>query len=193
MSAAPVQLLVGLGNPGPKYTETRHNAGFWFIQALAQQAGVALRSERKFQGAVARWREADIDLHLLCPLTYMNHSGRSVAAFTQFHRIDPSSLLVAHDEIDLPVGEVRLKHGGGHGGHNGLRDMIAALGTREFMRLRIGVGHPGTSDQVVQYVLHAPGKLEREAIDRSIAAALAQVPELLAGQWARAQQALHTQ
>ena len=193
MSTAPVQLIVGLGNPGPNYTATRHNAGFWFIEALARQVDVSLRAERKFQGWVGRWHRAQGDVHLLCPTTYMNHSGRALAALIQFYRIEPAAILVVHDEIDLAAGEVRLKSGGGHGGHNGLRDIIAALGTRDFLRLRLGVGHPGHADQVVSYVLHAPARAEREAIDTGIDQGLAVIPLVTTGAWERAQQQLHTQ
>ncbi|MBY5269092.1 aminoacyl-tRNA hydrolase [Spiribacter salinus] len=192
MRHSAIQLMVGLGNPGPKYTGTRHNAGFWFIEALARREGIDLRSERKFHGVAGRWRAADVDTHLLCPMTYMNHSGRSVAALTQFHRIDPAAILVVHDEIDLPTGVVRLKQGGGHGGHNGLRDIASALGTRDFARLRLGVGHPGHSDQVISYVLHAPGREERAGIDGAIDAAVDVASELARGEWDRAQQQLHT-
>jgi len=193
MSALPVQLMVGLGNPGPTYTATRHNAGFWFIEALAAQAGVSLRPERKFQGLVGRWQRARGDVHLLCPTIYMNHSGRSVAAYAQFYRIDPAAILIVHDEIDLEPGAIRLKQSGGHGGHNGLRDILAALGTRDFARLRIGVGHPGRADQVVSYVLHAPGRAHKEAIEQAIEAALETTSLLADGAWERAQQQLHTQ
>ena len=192
MRTPPVQLIVGLGNPGAKYTGTRHNAGFWFVEALAAREQVALRPERKFSGVAGRWRAGSTDVHLLCPTTFMNHSGRAVAALASFHRIDPAAILVVHDEIDLPPGAVRLKRDGGHGGHNGLRDIIAALGTREFARLRLGVGHPGTSDQVIGYVLHAPGRAERKQIDAAIDDTLRAVPDLITGQWDRAQQQLHT-
>ncbi len=187
-----IRLVVGLGNPGPKYTGTRHNAGFWLVEALADRVRIPLRAERKFHGVAGRWREGDADLHLLCPTTYMNHSGRAVAALANFHRIPPEAILVVHDEIDLPPGVVRLKRGGGHGGHNGLRDIVSALGTRGFARLRLGVGHPGRSDQVIPYVLHAPGRAERADIDAAIAAALDVMPLLAGGDWDRAQQQLHT-
>ena len=192
MGHSAIQLMVGLGNPGPKYTGTRHNAGFWFIEALARRENIDLRSERKFHGLAGRWRAADLDTHLLCPMTYMNHSGRAVAALAQFHRIDPAAILVVHDEIDLPAGVVRLKQGGGHGGHNGLRDIASALGTRDFGRLRLGVGHPGHSDEVIPYVLHAPGRAERTRIDEAIDAAINVAPGLGRGEWDRAQQQLHT-
>lgn len=193
MSAESVQLIVGLGNPGPKYEATRHNAGFWCLEALARQASISLRAERKFHGWTGRWQSDAGDVHLLCPATYMNHSGRAVAALMQFYRIDPAAVLVVHDEIDLSVGEARLKVGGGHGGHNGLRDIVAALGTPAFSRLRLGVGHPGQADQVVSYVLHAPGRAERDGIDQAIERALTVMPLVIAGAWERAQQQLHTQ
>ena len=192
MPAPALRLLVGLGNPGPKYAGTRHNAGFWLVEALAAREGVGLRPERKFHGLAGRWQTAGIDVHLLCPTTYMNHSGRAVAALARFHRVDPEAILVVHDEIDLPAGAARLKRDGGHGGHNGLRDIIAALDTRAFARLRLGVGHPGSSDQVIPYVLHAPGREERARIDAAIDDALRVMPALAAGDWDRAQQALHT-
>ncbi len=191
--AAAVKLIVGLGNPGEQYAKTRHNAGFWFIERIATQMGAALRPDRKFQGLTGRWRGAyQVDVHLLCPMTYMNHSGRSVAALARFHRIEPAAILVVHDEIDLPVGAARLKHGGGHGGHNGLRDIITALGSRDFSRLRLGVGHPGSSDQVVSYVLHAPSKPERIAIDEAITEGLRALPALVDGDWESAQRGLHS-
>lgn len=193
MSAESVQLIVGLGNPGPKYEATRHNAGFWCLEALARQASISLRAERKFHGWTGRWQSDAGDVHLLCPATYMNHSGRAVAALMQFYRIDPAAVLVIHDEIDLSVGEARLKVGGGHGGHNGLRDIVAALGTPGFSRLRLGVGHPGQADQVVSYVLHAPGRAERDGIDQAIERALTVMPLVIAGARERAQQQLHTQ
>jgi PTH1 family peptidyl-tRNA hydrolase len=193
MSAESVQLIVGLGNPGPKYEATRHNAGFWCLEALSRQASMSLRAERKFHGWTGRWQSDVGDVHLLCPATYMNHSGRAVAALMQFYRIDPAAVLVIHDEIDLSVGEARLKAGGGHGGHNGLRDIVAALGTPAFSRLRLGVGHPGQADQVVSYVLHAPGRVERDGIDQAIERALTVMPLIIAGAWERAQQQLHTQ
>jgi PTH1 family peptidyl-tRNA hydrolase len=162
------------------------------VERVAAQLGVELRAARRFHGAIGRYRAGGLDCHLLCPATYMNHSGRAVAAMARFHRIDPAAILVAHDEIDLPEGVVRLKRGGGHGGHNGLRDIIPALGSPAFARLRIGVGHPGSSDQVIRYVLQAPGSGGRAAIDAGIDAAASWAPSLAAGQWDRAQQALHT-
>lgn len=188
----PVTLLVGLGNPGPKYADTRHNAGFWLLDALLRRLGGAFRAERKFHGDLARVRLGGRELQMLRPGTYMNHSGRAVAAYAGFFRLTPADILVAHDEIDLPPGTARLKRGGGHGGHNGLRDIASALGSREFARLRIGVGHPGSSDLVVPYVLSNPGKAERAAIDAAIDHAAEALPWLLEGEWDRAFQALHS-
>ncbi len=191
--ATPFRLIVGLGNPGPNYAATRHNAGFWLVEALAEREGLGLSADRKCHGKTARWRREGVDAHLLCPTTYMNHSGRAVSACARFHRIDPGAILVVHDEIDLPAGSVRLKRGGGHGGHNGLRDIIAALGSRDFARIRIGVGHPGASREVIRYVLNGPSKAERAAIDAGIDELLGLLPALASGDWDRAQQLLHTQ
>lgn len=188
----PVTLLVGLGNPGPKYSDTRHNAGFWLLDALVRRLGGDLRAERKFHGDTARVRLDGHELQLLRPATFMNHSGRAVAAYAGFFRLAPADILVAHDEIDLPPGTARLKRGGGHGGHNGLRDIANALGSREFARLRLGVGHPGSSELVVPYVLSHPGRTERAAIDNAIEDAIGVLPWLLQGDWDRAFQALHT-
>ncbi len=166
-----ISCIVGLGNPGPKYEQTRHNAGFWFLDEIARRHGVPLRSEHKFAGEVGRLESAGRRCWLLKPTTFMNRSGRAVGALSRFYRIPPESLLVVHDELDLPPGAVRLKRGGGHGGHNGLRDIMATLGSRDFLRLRIGIGHPGHKDQVVDYVLSPPRKEEevliRQAIDRA--------------------------
>ncbi len=191
MPAAAIRLIVGLGNPGAQYAQTRHNAGFWLIERLIADEQAELRAEKKFFGLAGRWRRSTGDVHLLCPMTYMNHSGQAVAAMTRFHRIDPDAILVVHDEIDLSVGAARLKWAGGHGGHNGLRDIIAALGTPDFARLRLGVGHPGHRDQVVSYVLHAPGKSERVAIDAAVTDALAVMPTLADGDWNGAVRTLH--
>jgi PTH1 family peptidyl-tRNA hydrolase len=163
MSARSIDLkvIVGLGNPGSKYTETRHNAGFWFIEELAREYSVSFRQEKKFHGEVAKISLASKDIWLLKPDTFMNRSGLSVQSLMSFYRITADQLLVAHDEIDLPPGTAKLKTGGGHGGHNGLRDIISQLGTKDFHRLRIGVGHPGSKDQVVDYVLHNASRDDR--------------------------------
>jgi len=187
-----IQCVVGLGNPGPKYAETRHNAGFWFVDALARDYGAMLRSESKFFGEVARLRSAVGECWLLKPMTYMNHSGRSVAALCNFYRIDPSQLLVVYDELDLAPGVMRLKTGGGHGGHNGMRDITSALGSRDFHRLRVGIGHPGHKEAVVAYVLSRPGKADQTAIDQGLAEALRQWDAVQAGELHKAMNALHT-
>jgi len=185
-------LLVGLGNPGDSYARTRHNAGFWFLEAAARKLSLRFHYEKRFFGDVADgvWRGEK--LRLLKPGTYMNHSGRAVSALAGFFKTPVDRILVAHDEIDLPPGVARLKVGGGHGGHNGLRDILAQLGSPDFTRLRIGVGHPGLADEVVDYVLHRAGKAEQEEIERSIDAACDVLPDILDGNLSRAMQALHT-
>lgn len=185
-------LLVGLGNPGPRYAETRHNAGFWFAEAAARELKLHFRFEKRFHGHLAEGEWRGEKVRLLAPGTFMNHSGRAVAAMATFFKIPVGRILVAHDEIDLPAGEVRLKVGGGHGGHNGLRDIIGHIGSRDFARLRIGVGHPGVSDDVVDYVLHRPGKAEKADIDAAIATACDVLPDILDGDLPRAMQTLHT-
>lgn len=191
MTTAAFQLIVGLGNPGARYEGTRHNAGFWFLAALARQLGISLRDSSKFQGWHGQWVSEQGVVHLVCPSTFMNHSGRCVSAIAQFYRLSRPQILVIHDEIDLEPGVVRLKEDGGHGGHNGLRDIVSALGGTDFCRLRIGVGHPGSRDLVVPYVLGEPGRDEKAAILAGIEAGLACVPDLMAGHWAEAQQTLH--
>lgn len=188
-----VRAIIGLGNPGADYEATRHNAGAWLVEAIARRAGSGLRADRKFLGLHARVQFEGRDLHLLNPTTFMNRSGGAVAALCQFYKLAPDELLVAHDELDLPPGCARYKTGGGHGGHNGLRDIISALGnTRDFHRLRIGVGHPGDSRQVTNYVLGRPGKAEHTAIEATIDECLATLPEALDGQWAKAMNRLHS-
>jgi len=186
-----VRAIIGLGNPGSKYAETRHNAGFWFVEEIARQHGVQFRPEAKFHGETARITVDGADVWLLKPSTYMNRSGQSVQALARFYRFEPETLLVAHDELDLPVGTVRLKRGGGHGGHNGLKDIIKALGSREFGRLRIGIDHPGDRSQVVDYVLKAPGKRERQRIEDAIYEASRWLPQIVSGDWAQAMNHLH--
>ena len=194
MSARSVDLkvIVGLGNPGPKYTETRHNAGFWFVEEVARQYGGSFRAEKKFFGELAKVNIEGSDIWLLKPLTFMNRSGQSVKSLLSFYRIHADQLLVAHDEIDLPPGSIKLKTGGGHGGHNGLRDIISQLGTKDFHRLRIGVGHPGSKDQVVDYVLHQASKAERSLIDADIDDAVRVMPELARGELEQAMHKLHS-
>ncbi|OBS08019.1 aminoacyl-tRNA hydrolase [Acidihalobacter prosperus] len=187
----PLSLIVGLGNPGPQYDRTRHNAGFWFLDELARRHGATLRAETRFSGEVGRARIEGREVWLLKPTTFMNRSGQSLAQLTAFYKIPPAEVLVAHDEIDLPPGDVRFKFGGGHGGHNGLRDIFGHSG-RDFWRARIGVGHPGHRDQVIDYVLGRPGRDEQQRIDEAIAAAADALPELIAGAGERAMKTLHT-
>lgn len=186
-----MEIIVGLGNPGGHYDQTRHNAGFWFVDAFAGAAG-KFRPETRFHGELCKWESDGWSGWLLKPTTFMNRSGQAVAALAGYYKIPPGRILVAHDELDLPPGTVRLKQGGGHGGHNGLRSLIEHLGTADFMRLRIGIGHPGDRDKVVDYVLERAGKTDREAIDASLHAALAAMPHVLAGDVQRAMQKLHS-
>jgi PTH1 family peptidyl-tRNA hydrolase len=190
--STPIELIVGLGNPGPRYDDTRHDAGFWFVERVAARVGVALRSNARFRGAIVEAEIGGRRVRLLQPETFMNLSGDSVAAVAAFYRYAPGSVLVAHDEIDLPPGTVRLKRGGGHGGHNGLRDVIPKLGDPGFVRLRIGVGHPGSADRVTGYVLGRPGADEHRLIDSAIDDALEQLEEIVGGSLERAMTALHS-
>ncbi|WP_338036049.1 aminoacyl-tRNA hydrolase [Halorhodospira abdelmalekii] len=185
------RLIVGLGNPGAKYEGTRHNAGFWFIEELLRRHGGELRAESRFYGVVGRVDIAGYDCRLLEPTTYMNRSGDAIAALANYFKIPPQAVLVAHDEIDLPPGSVRLKRGGGHGGHKGLRHTQATLSTPDFARIRIGVGHPGHRDAVVQHVLSAPSAVERRQLEIAVEEAADVVPWLLAGEWDRACRQLH--
>jgi PTH1 family peptidyl-tRNA hydrolase len=189
---AGIRLVVGLGNPGPEYNDTRHNAGFWFVDRLAQTGGIALRAESKFQGQVGRLRVDDQECWLLKPMTFMNLSGRAVLAVASFYKILPDEILVVHDELDLPPGSVRLKRGGGHAGHNGLRDVMAHLGVPDFWRMRLGIGHPGDRAKVADYVLHRPSREDQTGIESAIDRGLAVWPKLLEGQGESAMLALHT-
>jgi PTH1 family peptidyl-tRNA hydrolase len=188
-----VKLIVGLGNPGGEYQQTRHNAGFWFVEEVARQMGGQFRPETKFLGAASRIQANGQDFWLLMPTTFMNRSGQSIQALAKFYKIQPQEILVVHDELDLEPGVVRLKQGGGHGGHNGLRDTIAALGTPDFKRLRLGIGHPGDRKQVVDYVLKSPSKIDFEKIEDAIYDAIRLLPEILAGQDEKVMNQLHTQ
>ncbi len=188
-AANPPRLVVGLGNPDAEHLNTRHNCGFWWLDRLAQDLGLPLRREARFHGQLAHDRARD--LWLLEPLTYMNRSGMSVAALARFYRLAPAELLVVHDELDLPPGSLRLKFGGGLGGHNGLKDIAAHLGTQDFWRLRIGIGHPGDRSEVVGYVLKPPRREEQSLIDESIASALQAWPLIARGDYAAAMQKLH--
>lgn len=187
-----IKLIVGLGNPGDRYQKTRHNAGFWLLDQLAAGEGGRLAEDKKFQGEYGKITLAQQPLHLLKPLTFMNASGRAVSALAKFYDLAPEEILVVHDELDLPEGAVKLKYGGGHGGHNGLRDIIAALGSKDFYRLRLGINHPGDRNQVVDYVLHPPGKMEQEKIDGAIARGLAILPLLVRDGAEKAMHRLHS-
>jgi peptidyl-tRNA hydrolase, PTH1 family len=188
----PIRLVVGLGNPGPDYAATRHNAGFWWVDALARKLGTTLAPERKYFGETGRAG----DVRLLKPLTYMNRSGQAVGALATFFQIMPAEILVVHDELDLKAGEIKLKFGGGHAGHNGLRDIHAALGSGEYWRLRIGIGHPRDSAtpamQVVDWVLKRPRPEEHTPIEVAMDKALNAWPHCATGDMEAAMKIVHT-
>lgn len=186
-----IQLLVGLGNPGPEHALDRHNAGFWLVDQIATAAGVDLRPERGFFGDVARVRLNGHELWLLEPSTYMNRSGQSVGALARFYKIPPENILVAHDELDLLPGQAKLKLGGGHAGHNGLRDLITHLGTPNFWRLRLGIGHPGDRSAVIGFVLGKPPLSELKMIESAMEQAQTVLPQLLKGEFEAAMMKLH--
>lgn len=191
--ATPIQLIVGLGNPGDKYANTRHNAGIWFVEQVAKAATCALRPEAKFHGRLGQLLASTQDCQLLVPTTYMNKSGQSVLAVSNYYKLPSKAILVVHDEIDLPVGVARLKFDGGAGGHNGLKDIIEHLQTKQFYRLRIGVGHPGHREEVADYVLNAPSKTERSEIETALERAYGILPFLLQGEFQQAMQQLHSE
>lgn len=190
-----IRLLVGLGNPGPDYDDTRHNAGFWWIDHVARKLGSTLSHDRGYHGLVARVNRPlpgiEGPVWLLEPQTYMNLSGKSVAALARFYKIAPEEILVAHDELDLLPGQMKLKQGGSHAGHNGLRDMIAQLGSAAFWRLRLGIGHPGHKAEVVNYVLKKPSPTDRAAIDDCVTKSTEALDLLLAGEMERAMMKVH--
>ncbi|WP_431306272.1 aminoacyl-tRNA hydrolase [Sulfuricystis multivorans] len=186
-----MRLVVGLGNPGPDYLETRHNAGFWFCERLARELGVPFAREARFHGLIAKRRVGSADFFLLKPQTFMNRSGLSVQAVLHFYRIEPAEMLVVHDELDLPPGQLRLKFGGGLGGHNGLKDITSHLGTQDYWRLRIGIGHPGDRNQVIDYVLKPPRKEEAAEIDAALDRALAVWPLIINGDFNAAMQRIN--
>lgn len=190
MSGTPIKIIVGLGNPGPEHVLTRHNAGFWFVDALAQRHGGRFRSHTKFQGEICRLPLDGGEITLLKPTTYMNRSGLAIRALSDYLKVTPAETLVVHDELDLPVGDARFKLGGGHGGHNGLRDTITHIGA-DFWRLRIGIGHPGDKSQVIDYVLHRAPKDEEEKIVASVAEALDALPVFLEQGAEKAMNGLH--
>ena len=185
-----IKLLVGLGNPGDKYQATRHNSGFWWIDQLAASTNSKLVMDAKFLGLAGKY--FDTDTWLLKPTTFMNASGKAVAALANYYKILPEQILVVHDELDLPPDTVKLKKGGGHGGHNGLKDITAALGTADFWRLRLGIGHPGDRNEVINFVLKAPSKDEKLAINQCIDKSIQIVPHLLNGDFDTAMLKLHT-
>lgn len=187
-----IKLIVGLRNPGPAYAATRHNAGAWLVEAIADSKRLLFKSDKKLGGEWVRYDEDTYHTLLFLPLAFMNLNGAGVRAITQFYDILPHEILVVHDELDLVVGDVRLKTGGGHGGHNGLRDLIQQLNTREFHRLRIGIGHPGHRDLVTDYVLTKPSSADKEKICAAIARALTVIPLILAGNLSLAMNQLNT-
>lgn len=187
-----IKLFVGLGNPGTEYQATRHNAGFWWVDALARQWKVSLAADKAWQARVVRTAVAGQTVWLLEPQTFMNLSGRAVAGLARFYKITPPEILVAHDELDIVVGQVKLKRGGGHAGHNGLRDIHDQLGSNDYWRLRIGIGHPGIKAEVVNWVLKKPMVEDKVAIDACIARSLEAVPMLLSGEMEKATMQLHT-
>lgn len=188
-----IKLIVGLGNPGAEYEHTRHNAGAIFVAELARQHHVSLKPEKKFHGLYAKAHIHGQDVHLLFPSTFMNKSGQAVQALAQFYKIQPEEMLVAHDELDIPAGTMKLKQGGGHGGQNGLRDIIAKLGgNKNFARLRLGIGHPGHASKVTGHVLGKLGKQESAELDDIINEAARYLPEILRGDWQKAMNHLHS-
>lgn len=186
-----IRLLVGLGNPGPEYEATRHNAGFWWVDAAARKLGATLLPQRSYFGLAAKAGAATGTVWLLQPMTYMNLSGKSVAALARFFKIAPEEILVVHDELDLMPGQVKIKFGGGHAGHNGLKDIHAQLGSADFWRLRLGIGHPGVKAEVVDYVLRKPSAEHRELIEQGIVRSVDALRLLLDAEMERAMMAIH--
>ena len=190
-----IRLIAGLGNIGAEYEDTRHNAGFWFVERLARKHGASFAKQTRFFGEVARVALNGEAVHLVKPSTFMNRSGQAVAALAQFYRIAPEAVLVVHDELDLAPGVAKLKQGGGHAGHNGLKDIIARLGSAAFWRLRVGIGHPRTlalEQDVADFVLHRPSRDHQSRIDQAIDQALEGVGDWAAGQMEQAMKRLHT-
>ncbi len=188
----PIRLVVGLGNPGAEYEETRHNAGFWFVDALADRFGGQFKVESRFNGLACRIRVEGEECWLLKPATFMNRSGQSVSGLANYFKIPVQQILIVHDELDLPAGVVRLKNGGGAGGHNGLRDTMSAMGSGDFWRLRVGIGHPGAAREVVDYVLRRPSKEDSDAIHAALAEAEKLFPQIVAGECQRVMNRLHS-
>jgi PTH1 family peptidyl-tRNA hydrolase len=188
-----IKLVVGLGNPGPEYEHTRHNVGAWLVKDLADRHGISLKLSNKFHAFIGQGQIHGHDCRLAIPTTYMNHSGRPVAALAKFYKITAKEILVAHDELDFAPGDIKLKQGGGHGGHNGLRDIVQCLGNqKDFARIRIGIGHPGDRNRVSNYVLSRPGKTETAEILSAITVANQHMSDIIAGQLQTAMLSLHT-
>ena len=189
---ADIRIIVGLGNPGADYVDTRHNAGFWLIDLLAQDRCLSFRFEKRYNAEECKFKAGGKDVYLLKPQAFMNRSGQAVAALARYYKIRPEQILVFHDELDLPPGTNRIKQAGGHGGHNGLRDIISHLGSRDFFRIRVGIGHPGDSNQVINYVLHKPSVADFNAIDTANRETLTVMSLVFEGRIDKAMQALHT-
>jgi PTH1 family peptidyl-tRNA hydrolase len=190
MPASPLKIVVGLGNPGPEHLLTRHNIGFWFVDALAAKSGGKFRSHSRFQGDICRLQLGGAEITLLKPMTYMNRSGLAIRSLSDYLKVPPGELLVVHDELDLPIGEARFKLGGGHGGHNGLRDTITHIG-QDFWRLRLGIGHPGDKSQVIDYVLNRAPRNEEEQLLEAVGEALDALPVFLEQGAEKAMNVLH--
>ena len=187
-----IKLIVGLGNPGKDYQSHRHNVGFWFCDALARLYAGNFKTENKFFGEVAKINLAGVNLHLLKPNTYMNRSGQAAQSLAKFYQINAGEILVAHDELDLDSGAAKIKFSGGHGGHNGLKDTIKAIGSNDFYRLRLGIGHPGDKSQVTDFVLHEPNKSELGLIQTALGDALNVIAQVVSGELEQAMKTLHT-
>ncbi len=187
-----IKLVVGLGNPGPEHLLTRHNAGFWFADMLAERYSLTFHHESKFYAEIARLNAEGMDCYVCKPMTFMNNSGQAVQAIAAFYKLKPEEILVVHDDIDLAAGVVRVKTGGGHGGNNGLRDIIEKLGTNDFSRIRLGIGHPGDSSQVVNYVLCKPSAEDQEKILDAVSEVMMLLPQIINGEIQKAMTELHT-
>lgn len=186
-----IKLFIGLGNPGEKYSDTRHNAGFWWIDLVAHQQNINLQNGDKFFSSIGKSSIAE-ELYVAKPNTFMNDSGKAVAAIAKFYKINPNEILVIHDDLDIDVGQAKLKFGGSHGGHNGLKSIFACIGSQDFWRLKIGIGHPGEKHLVVDYVLKTPSSKERDLIDESIERSSQLFNEIASGQFEKAMLNLHT-
>ena len=189
---ADIRLIVGLGNPGADYVDTRHNARFWLVDLLASELGLGFRFEKRYNAEECKFKAEGKDIYLLKPQAFMNRSGQAVASLARYYKITPEQILVLHDELDLPAGTNRIKQAGGHGGHNGLRDIVNHLGSRDFFRIRVGIGHPGDSNEVINYVLHKPSVADLNAIEAANRDTLAAMPLVIEGRIDKAMQALHT-